>query len=610
MTSAVRDSYRVVASEDIMKSRVFLSFVSVAAIVSLGRTARADLTFVDQGPDELGQSNTTDYWTNYLRVTDFNGDGSLDIVAVNCSGFFSNPAGQPQAFWANDGQGNFTPSSAIDFNGAVRQMAFGDVDNDGDLDVYVPAAGTEQGDAIFIQNAGAFANEAALRLPSGLSSDAGATRLGDLDNDGDLDIVVANGYIGDNSPPGALYLNDGTGVFAVGGSVPTAKAGVNPDDVDLLDADGDFDLDIYINFHSGQNSLWLNDGAATFTDASSNLPPLGSGSQFHYGPAVCDVDGDGDRDILIDNTGGGYTEQLLINDGAGNFTDETSARITGNSGADDNLVACLDFDGDGDLDFVVGSLSSESERLFQNDGTGKFAPVANAFSPTGDPTLWLEVGDLNGDGRLDAVTGQGEGQPERERVYIGNDLTPVDVLPPRTLPEGVTLSASADTVVRFAVQDNAVTDEGARLRRAFVLVGGRQIPARYMGGDLYRAVVPATPETSFVACAEDWQGNIAAECGGSASNSSSSTGAGGAGGGEGGGAPSGSASGGNGSGAGATSGAGGSGSDGDSGDDGGCGCRLVGGSVRGHTSALALFAVGVLALGLGRRAGGRRRPGV
>ncbi|NUO48094.1 MAG: VCBS repeat-containing protein [Polyangiaceae bacterium] len=556
--------------------------------------AHADLLFEDQGTAKLGTQpcNGSGCWTNYARVTDVDGDGDLDIVAVNCGGFFSNPSPQPLTVYTNDGAGNFTNGSAVfgNYTAALRQVAFGDIDNDGDIDVYAPAAGQEQPDALFVNENGTFVNQASARLPAGLSSDAGATRFGDFDNDGDLDIFVANGYINDNAEPGAIYKNDGAGVFTLAvGAVPVSADGVNPDDVDLADFDGDFDLDILINMHSGENSLWLNNGDGTFTDASGGLAPNGGG--LHYGPGVCDVDNDGDRDILIDNIGGNYLEQLLINNGSGVFTDGTN-KISGNSaGADDNIVSCIDYDNDGAFDIVVGSLSSASERVFHNDGAGNFSVVTQAFTATNDSTLWMEFGDLNGDGRLDALTAQGEGE-ELERVFFGNMGVAQDTVPPTIGATDMT-TVGADTVIRFAVRDNAVTDEGPRLRRAFLYVDNMEVPARFMGGDLYRAVLPPGA-AAFTACAEDIAGNVTANCGGSTTTTTSSTGG-----------PSTNATGttgvDNGSSGSAmtttgSNGAGGGGDD-ETGSEGGCDCSTQN---TGGSKAAGAFGLLALALGLSR----------
>ena len=194
------------------------SCLLVAVLVGHAGIARAELLFESQPATRLGTQpcGGGGCWTNYARVTDFDGDGDLDLVAVNSGGFFSTPQPQPLTLYQNDGAGNFSDASTLvgNFVGGVRQVAFGDVDGDGDLDLFVPAAGGAQADALFIQAGGVFANEAAARLPSGLSSDAGAARLGDLDSDGDLDLLVADGYLQDGDVPAHLYTNDGAGHFA------------------------------------------------------------------------------------------------------------------------------------------------------------------------------------------------------------------------------------------------------------------------------------------------------------------------------------------------------------------------------------------------------------
>ena len=100
--------------------------------------------------------------------------------------------------------------------------------------------------------------EAATRLPGGPYPRSAATRMGDVDNDGDLDIFAAGGYAVAGPPWGHLFLNDGTGHFEeVADPFPPTISGTNIDDVELFDADRDFDLDIAVNAHQGGiGALW------------------------------------------------------------------------------------------------------------------------------------------------------------------------------------------------------------------------------------------------------------------------------------------------------------------------------------------------------------------
>jgi MYXO-CTERM domain-containing protein len=579
-------------------------------------------------------------WTNYMEMVDIDGDGDLDILYPNADGYFTKGSAQPFSVYLNDGTGKFTSGAQTIVNGYtgyVRQMAIGDVDGDGDVDLYIPSAWGDA-DVFLFNEGGVFVNHAATSLPN-LHSNAGAARFGDVDNDGDLDLFVGDGWVSSAPAPAHLYLNDGAGKFteAPAGQLP-GVTGSQPIDFDLFDADGDFDLDLLIDLHQSTSLLWINDGAGHFTDTSA-LFPAQSGNK--YGPVTCDVDGDGDLDIWVDNSGPNYTEQLLINDGTGHFADETAARVTGNTaGADDNGVACIDVDGDGDMDAAIASLSG-NERVLLNDGAGHFTLAPGAFPTVNDSTLWFDFGDVNGDGRLDCATAQGEGS-FLDRLYLGTATAPVDVVAPKLREVEAVLgpvAVTATPVVRFGVVDNATTDTGPRLQKAWIRVTAAgivtDVPATFSGGDMYRAVLPAQSQggttVSYQACAKDRQSNEGCSVaktyvteGVSMTSSVSSTGASGSSGvggsgGAGGSAATGTAATGStgvatgsaatgstsvassGSVSSGSSGEGGAGGQGSAGEDSGCGCAVPGSAPSRGPALGGLLALGLLALA-------RRRP--
>lgn len=562
-------------------------------------------------------------YTNYLRVTDIDNDGDLDVLIPNSS--FGGP--EPFVVYVNDGNAGFTDNSAAavgGFQGHLRQIAVGDVDADGDVDIYGPDA-TGGADKFFINNgAGVFTDEQALRMPPGLGSHSAATRFGDVDSDGDLDLFVGDQFSGNTTAIGHLYLNDGAGVFTESAGAIPMQGGLEPNDCDFLDVDRDFDLDLLINDHGGQSRLLINDGAGQFTDATSQLASTDSG--LHYGPVACDVDADGDLDIWTDNVGPGYTEQLMINDGTGKFVDETAARVVGNPGTDDNGLACIDYDNDGDFDAAIMSLGNV-ERILRNDGAGAFELDPGTFSDVGDSTLWFEFGDLNGDGRLDCVTGQGESGSFVDRLYLGTPAATVDTQPPRIITveqPGSTVGAGATPVLRYAVSDNTTTDEGPRLSKAFARVTVEttttEVAATFMGGDLFRVALPAQNEMGAVVtvelCATDRRDNEGCSAplmytieGTTVSSTSSSNGSGGSGGAGGGAGGSGGGGGGGNGGSGTGAGASGSNGSGAAGpfeieDDSGCGCAVPGSRER---TAAGLVAMAALMAGIAAR--GRRRRG-
>src|SRR5262249_43641305 len=150
---------------------------------------------------------------------------------------------------------------------------------------------------------------------------------------------------------------------------------------------------------------------------------------------------------------------------------------------------------------AIASLSNE-ERILLNDGTGHFTAVPGSFTPKGDSTLWFEFGDVNGDNRLDCATGQGESGSFLNQLYFGTTAVAGAVVPPKfraveTIKGPV--ESTDQPIFHFAVSDNATTDEGPRLKSASAHVKladdtTQDVPATFMGGDLFRAVLPSSPD--------------------------------------------------------------------------------------------------------------------
>src|SRR5262245_52594878 len=123
--------------------RALLALSVVLAVLGVAPAARADAYFVEKAtPFGVQPCTQQGCWTNYLLVVDLNGDGHLDVVMPNADGFFVKGASaQPLLVFLNDGTGNFTDASQAmvgGFTGWVRQVAVGDVNGDGKLDMYVP----------------------------------------------------------------------------------------------------------------------------------------------------------------------------------------------------------------------------------------------------------------------------------------------------------------------------------------------------------------------------------------------------------------------------------------------------------------------------------------
>ena len=156
----------------------------------------------------------------------------------------------------------------------------------------------------------------------------------------------------------------------------------------LGDLDGDGDLDAFVTNSGQADRIWLNGGAGNFTDSGQTLSS-GPSSDVALG----DVDGDGDLDALVGDTSGGNS--LWINNGSGVFGY--------GQGVDDNAgyaVALMDVDGDGDLDAFIAT--DGPNRLWENDGNGSFSDTGQEVGQYRD-SRGMDYGDLDGDGLLDVI---------------------------------------------------------------------------------------------------------------------------------------------------------------------------------------------------------------
>jgi len=365
-----------------------------------------------------------------VGAADLDGDGDLDLVI-------------PQEFrlnklLLNQGGGRFADASDRIPSLSPEEMAGGpaglqqvplvghdsedvsiaDFDRDGLLDVIIVAEDDVRFGRTNVHEYYRGQPDGGLaRLPSSLPDmEADSVAHGDVDADGDLDLIIAG------AGQDRLLINDGRGAFVDETASRLPPEDRTTQDAEFADLDGDRDLDLVLG-QEGGHALWLNDGSGRFAEASDRLPATGNVEARKVTPA--DVDRDGDLDLYFSHVGWQGREpqdRLLINDGRARFTDETADRIPVESGT--TLTARFaDLDGDGDLDLVRGEQGPLT--VWANDGSGVFTDVSGSVlgSDRADgPNIALALADFDGDGRIDIYVGQlRAGRPDpgiRDRLLL------------------------------------------------------------------------------------------------------------------------------------------------------------------------------------------------
>ena len=316
-------------------------------------------------------------------------------------------------------------------------VASGDVDNDGDIDVFVVTegrGGTNQNTRDVNQGDGTFSPT--FPQPDTPLIESGPL-LVDYDGDGLLDIIMGGVRIWDDDNPNPLdplqppsirvYRNLGGLNFAD----VTATTGLdlslqlNTYSISAGDINGDQHLDLFLShwrssFFGGGGFLWKNEGGGVFTDISAQAGLDALQSTWVFAGNFSDIDGDGDLDLLI--AGDFNTSKVFVNDGGGVFSESTGSTLTDQNGMG---TAVGDYDGDGDMDWFVSSIFApevglDGNRLYQNSGSGTFTDVGQSAGVHMGHWGWGSCfADFNNDGWLDLFHVNGW-QLELQPLFLDN----------------------------------------------------------------------------------------------------------------------------------------------------------------------------------------------
>ncbi len=549
------------------------TFLGLAAVLVAGSSAHAvQLADLQPGRNYAAEANFGLNRSENIDFGDCDNDGDMDAIVANGGDW----GAEPNRIFINQGGlqggavGTFVEETAARFlgvpNDVSRDIEFVDIDNDEDLDVFVSNRGTGSSQANALGEASRFyVNLGGLQAGTiGYYQDETGTRWGtlasvptsweldpqdgqgpfrefscdcdfaDLDDDGWQDLFFSSYGPGFNGTRNSLVFdNDGAGVFdelwpwCAGTQGVTMDVQTHAHDVDLMDLDGDFVIDVFVASRNSQSRVYLNNlyngiPGARFNDITQ-FALLDTGAQLTgsatYAAEYGDLDSDGDFDQWVVNYNGN-SDRILRNDG---FTPGSGVQFTQqnnwikndpvNTEAEADFV---DFDGDGDLDVFMANFSGTNHLYVSGLAQGLNPATTGLFHragatgsiyvqgelPTGTPgaltTLDGDTADVDNDGDQDLAVANDSNQ--QNYLYL-NVLGVPDTHAPVffAVTDQPDLANGTPVVIHAQIRDNNsyyVTNVyDADL--VYAVNGGadQSIDMFAQGSMQYRAVIPAQADT-------------------------------------------------------------------------------------------------------------------
>jgi len=347
-------------------------------------------TFSSTLLSELSSSILPNTYPSFVAWGDYDNDGDLDILHTGSLGFSSgNPISN---IYRNNGDGSFEEQTGISLTGVeYGSGTWGDYDNDDDLDILLTGE-TSTGliSTIYCNNGdNTFTKRDNISLPGIWRS---STVWGDYDNDGNLDILLtgATDFV-DYNPVSKIYRNNGDGTF-------NEQTGIELPGIFNGYADwGDFNNDGYLDillagdigsgwiskiFRNNGNNTFIEQNVAITTEGGINTPSL-----------WIDYDNDNYLDICL----GGWSKTILYrNNGNNSYTEQTNINLRG---VFEGSISPGDFDNDGYLDILISTYWGETSKIYHNNSNNTFTELTGLYL-NGLSSMW---GDYDNDGDLDLL---------------------------------------------------------------------------------------------------------------------------------------------------------------------------------------------------------------
>ena len=348
-----------------------------------------DPNAVFAAPENIGLNSSGDNWA--ASWGDYNGDGNVDLFIT------THDLGSPNELFKNNGDGTFTKITtgpiATDKASSLA-ASWADYDNDQDLDLIVA---NNIGSPNFLyrnEGGGNFIRMQNDPIVNDYGYAHGVSWV-DYDKDGFLDLFVASFFA---TQFNSLYHNNGDGTFIKSEANSVTMEASSSTCGAWGDYNNDGLIDLFVaNTYDENNSLYENKGNGNFLKI--NAGAIVNDGGHSVGASWADYDNDSDLDLFVSNAAN-EDNFLYQNNGNGTFTKITTGIVV-NDGGHSHGSSWADYDNDGWIDLFVANDQNQDNNLYKNNKDGTFTKIENAISQSGGMSFGAAWADYDNDGGVD-----------------------------------------------------------------------------------------------------------------------------------------------------------------------------------------------------------------
>jgi protein involved in temperature-dependent protein secretion len=336
-------------------------------------------------------------FSTHVEAADYDSDGDIDLYV----GSYDEASSTYKHYLFNNDMNRFkdvSKQAGLNHSGKESSASFADYDNDGFLDLYI----VKEGGDILYRNAGkGVFEDVTKKAQIGSKTGGNKALFFDMDHDGDLDMYETR------SNSNLMFRNNGDGTFQEQAEkMGLSCVNANSRDAAFGDFDDDGDIDLIVANENAGNNLFSNQRQGSFKDITEETGLKSTGGSGAV--AVGDYNNDGFLDMFITSVNGGNHE-LFRNKGNGTFESVKNSKemFSAMQHVKAYDAKFFDFDNDGFQDLIVVGESEEKDGrgvfLYHNDGKGNFEDVSRLLPEEPKSGRQIALFDYNDDGDIDVV---------------------------------------------------------------------------------------------------------------------------------------------------------------------------------------------------------------